>query len=81
MIGTALHYQDSSDKVQHLSGFTNRLRALAQYSLCIMRLLNVQLTELAFEEIKYFTNYLVNLYSISEELRTPTDYRVTALKY
>lgn len=68
MIGIALHYQDSSDKVQHLSGFSNSLRVLALYSLCIMRLLNVQLPELAFEEIKYFTNSLVNLYNISEEL-------------
>lgn len=65
MIGTALHYQDSNDKVQHLRDFTNSLRVLAQYSLCIMRLLNVQLTELAFAEIKYFTNSVSLIFTIS----------------
>lgn len=30
MIGIALHYQDSDDKVQHLRDFTNSLRVLAQ---------------------------------------------------
>lgn len=62
---TALHYQDSNDKVQHLRDFTNSLRVLAQYSLCIMRLLNVHLTELAFEEIKYFTNFNSLIFTIS----------------
>lgn len=65
MIGTAPHYQDSSDKVQHLRDFTNSLRVLAQFSLCIMRLLNVHLTELAFSEIKHFTNSISLIFTIS----------------
>lgn len=65
MIGIALHYQDSDDKVQHLRDFTNSLRVLAQRWLCIMRLLNVQLTQLAFEEIKYFTNSISLIFTIS----------------
>lgn len=65
MIGIALHYQDSDDKVQHLRDFTNSLRVLAWYRLRIMRLLNVQLTQLAFEEIKYFTNSISLIFTIS----------------
>lgn len=65
MIGTAPHYQDSNDEVQHLRDFTNSLRVLAQYSLCIMRLLNIRLTELAFEEIKYFTNSISLIFTTS----------------
>lgn len=65
MIGTVPHYRDSNDKVQHLRYFTNSLRVLAQYCLCIMRLLNVHLTELALEEIKYFTNSISLIFTIS----------------
>lgn len=65
MIGTAPHYQDSDDKVQRLRDFTHSLRVLAPYSLCIMRLLNVHLTGLAFEEIKYFTNSISLIFTVS----------------
>lgn len=65
MIGIALHYPDSNDKVQHLRDSTNSLRVLARYSLGIMRLLNVQLAGIAFEEIKYFTNSISLIFTIS----------------
>jgi hypothetical protein len=65
MIGIALHYQDRNDEVQHLRDITNSLRVLAQYSLCIMRLLNVQLTQVALEEIKYFINSISLIFTIS----------------
>ena len=83
MIGTALHYQDSNDKVQHLRDFTNSLRVLAHYSLyneaskcsahrtCIWR-----------DKILYKL-YFINLHNISVKNyeHQSTDYRLTAMKY
>lgn len=77
MLGTAQHYQDSNDKVQHLRDFTNSLRVLAEYSLCIMRPLNLQLIELAFEEIKYFTNCISLIFSISLQRIMSTNQQIT----
>lgn len=83
MIGKALHYQDSNDKVQHLRDFTNSLRVLAQYSLYNEASKRSAHRTCIWRDKILYKLYFINLYNIAVKNyeHQSTDYRVTALKY